>query len=40
MLDGIGQVFYSRSVLVENVSAVHPLLSRQQGCVVKICFGG
>lgn len=34
------QVFYSRSLLVENVSAVHPLLFLQQGAVVEICFGG
>lgn len=26
VFDGIGQVFYSRSLLVENLSAVHPLL--------------
>lgn len=30
VLDGIGQVFYSRSVLGENMAAVHPLLSPQQ----------
>lgn len=40
VLDGIGQVFYSRSLLVENVSAVHPLLSLQQESVVKTCFCG
>lgn len=30
VLDGIGQVFYSRSLLSDNVAAVHPLLSPQQ----------
>lgn len=40
VLDGIGQVFYSRSLLVENVSAVDPLLSLQQGSMVEICFCG
>lgn len=40
VLDGTGQVFYSRSLLVENVSAVHPLLSLQQGSVMEICFSG